>query len=139
MDPATGEQSAVAGRDSRVTGATAHNMSDLTLAKNLVVMIDRLSACHRAARRSVRMTGVLVIVNLLVVLLNVLVLTYYGALMSACIAWWMYRRYRRSMEQERRWLVCINHARRVWVENPEKGFWHSQQLDLEIEKLKRNL
>ena len=114
-------------------------MSDLTLAKNLVVIIDRLSACRSSAKRLVRTTGVLVVVNLLVVLFNVLVMTYYGALVSACIAWWMYRRYRRSMEQERRWLVCINHARRVWVENPEKGFWHSQQLDLEIEKLKRNL
>lgn len=114
-------------------------MSDLALAKSLAVVIDHLQGCHQACRRNSRWAGAFAVVNLLIVLLDVLWLNYYAALLQVSIGWFMYRRYLRSREQERRWLTCINHARRMWVETPEKGLWHSQQLDLEIEKLKRNL
>lgn len=114
-------------------------MSDPTLAKNLSVIIDQLNRCHRACRRTCRWAGTFAVINLLIVLLDVLWLNYYAALLQVSIGWFMYRRYLGSMKQERRWLACINHARRMWVETPEKGLWHSQQLDLEIEKLKRNL
>ena len=102
-------------------------------------VINRLRDIHRSQCRMCRWNCAFVFFNFGWALCCVTLLSnHLGALVQVLIGWWMYRRYLRSIERERLCLEALNHAQRMWVEEAERGFWHSQQLNLCLDKLKYN-
>ena len=102
-------------------------------------VLDQLRAIHRQHRFATRVNCGCLFFNFGWALFSVVCWDgYIGALIQILIGWWTYRRHLRNVERERLCLEAVNHAMRMWVEEAEKGFWHSQQLNLCLDKLKYN-
>ena len=110
------------------------------LAPKLAQLTTILRHNHKRSIWFRRVQGITTLFNFCAVLFSVLYMTKIGALLQLCIGWYLYRHYLKALRRERRWLVCLNHVQRVWVNRTDEqtALWHSNQIDLEIEKAKRD-
>lgn len=61
-----------------------------------------------------------------------------GPIFQLLIVWLQYRSYRRMLKLEQLWREVHFHALRMWVETETQAEWHSCQMDLVLEKIKRS-
>lgn len=60
------------------------------------------------------------------------------AVVNMVVGWFMYRMYRRSLKDEQQWRVLRHHLGRVLAETPERALWHTEQIGVMLEEIKKS-
>lgn len=120
------------------------SLSRTEAAKGWGSLLAQARKCERRARWMRRMNGWGAVLIGLFALLGTQVAVSMpskwndiGPIVQLLIVWLNYRSYLRQCKHEKLWREFHFHAMRMWVETETQAQWHSCQMDLVLEKIKR--
>lgn len=120
------------------------SLSRAEVGKSWGSLLEQARKCERRARWMRRMNGFAAVFVSLFALhgawLAVVMPSKWngiGPIFQLLIVWLNYRSYLRQRQHEKLWREFHFHAMRMWVETETQAQWHSCQMDLVLEKIKR--